>query len=267
MNAIKTVTQEEEFFSMAAICDQACQDLDLSVNHYFQKFLSWGMWGLVQLKLDTANCVKPILLPVSDVLTATLPADCVDVTKVALVYGQYVKELSKSDDLSRLDRTVANFNPSACLPPSWLPNGTNFSDYGGQAFGNYGGRALFSFSGILPQRGHYTIVQRGSAKEILLDANVTDCTNEIYCEYISLGISSCNEDTIVGAVLADYTRCYIHHQFAKFGKGVNKTEAEIVRTGKELWHAEMVVRGRVNPISPTDLMTVNRRNYRLTNKI
>jgi len=267
MNALdQRMSKEDQYFSMAGICDLVCTDLDLSVAHYFQKFLNWGMWGLVQLKMDTANCVKPVILPVTDVLTAILPADCVDVTKVALIHGQYAKELSKSDDLLKLDRTTANFNPSAATPPGWLPNGTTFEGYNMYQFGNHGGRAIFAVGGGLPQRGHYTIVQRGTCKEILLDAGVTDCTNTIYVEYIGLGISTCTEDTIVGPVLSEYVRRYVHHQYAKFKRG-DKSEAEILRTGRELWDAEMIVRGRVHPITPTDLMTINRKNYRLTNKI
>lgn len=267
MNALdQRMSKEDQFFSMASIVDMVCTDNDLSVNHYFQKFLSWGMWGLVQLKMDTANCVKPIILPVTDVLTAVLPPDCVDVSKVAILYGQYCKELSKSDDLTKLDRTTANFNPSKALPPSWLPNGTATMNYNQGNFMSYGGRAMFPVGGGLPQRGHYTIIQRGTCKEILLDVHVTDCSNEIYCEYISLGISTCTEDTIVGPYIAEYVRKYIAHEYAKNKRG-DKSEAEITRTGRELWHAEMVVRGRVNAISPTDLMTINRKNYRLTAKI
>jgi hypothetical protein len=264
MNAIKTLTKEEEYFSMASIVDMCCNDLDISVAHYFQKFLNWGLYGLVQLKMDTANCVKPLVLPVSDVLTCTLPADAIDITFVGVLYGQYVKELGREDSLSKLDRTVANFNPSKRYPPGYLPNGIGSEAY--TPFANYSGRALFSVGGGLPHRGHYTIVERGGCKELLLDHVHHDC-NEIYIEYIGLGISNCNEDTIVGPYLSEYVRQYIHHQYAKFGKGANKTEAEIVRTGRELWHAEMVVRGRVNQISPIDLKIINRRNYRLTNKI
>lgn len=269
MNALdQSMSKEDQYFSMGSIVDMCCTDLDLSVNHFFQKFLSWGMWGLVQLKMDTANRVQPVILPVTDVLTVTLPPDCVDVVKVALIYGQYVKELSRSDDLSKLDRTTATFNPSKTIPPSWLPNGSDFQVYNGFMFGNHGGRALLSVGGGgLPQRGHYTIIQRGSCKEILLDIGIVDCTKEVYVEFIGLGINSCDGNTIVGPYLAEYVRRYIHHQFAKFGKRADRTEAEIVRTGKELWDAEMIVRGRVNAINPVDIQRASRANYRLTNKI
>lgn len=266
MNAINTITKEQEYFSMGAICDMCCNDLDLSVNHYFQRFLNWGLWGLVQLKMDAANCIKPVILPVSDVLTVTVPADAIDVTMVALLHGQYIKELSRADNLSKLDRTVANFNPSFRLPPGWLPNGADFQAFGGFQFGDHGGRALFMTGGGLPQRGHYTIVQRDNCKEILLDAGVTDCTNEVYVEYVGIGINACNEDTIVGPYLADYVRLYVHHQFAKYGRGKDKSEAEITRTGRELWNAEMIAKARTKAITPTDLLTISRRNYRLTNK-
>src|SRR6476620_2105959 len=130
MNFFNIKTQEEEYFAIGSIVDQCCNDLDLSVPHYFQKFLSWAMWGLTQLKMDTANCVKPIILPVSDVLTSILPADAVDAVFVGLLHGQYVKELSRADNLSQLDRTTANFNPRFSLPPGWLPNGTDGQSYG-----------------------------------------------------------------------------------------------------------------------------------------
>lgn len=267
MNAIPTITKEQEYFSMASIIDTILNDLDLSIGQHFQRFLNWGMWGLVQLKMDSANCIKPIILPVSDVLTAIVPADAVDVTMVALLHGQYMKELGREDKLNQLDRTVANFNPNHRLPPGWLPVGSDFQAYGGFQFGDHGGRALIMTGGGLPTRGHYTIVQRDTCKEILLDTGVTDCTSTIYVEYIGLGINACSEDTIVGPYLADYIRMYVHHQFAKYGKGKDKSEAEIMRTGREMDHARMVAIARTNAISPTDALTIQRRNYRMTNKI
>lgn len=267
MNAIPLPTQEEEYFSIGSITEQVCNDNDLSIPHFFQKFLSWGLWGLVQLKMDSANCVKPILLPVSDVLTATLPPDCVDAPFVGLLYGQYVKELTRSDDLSKLDRTVANFNPSACLPPSWIPNGVAVSNYNQGNFMSYGGRALFPVGGGLPQRGHYTIIKRDTCKEILLDVHATDCTNTLYVEYIGLGIGSCNGDTIVGPYLAEYVRAYEQHEFEKSKRGPEKSEAAIERTGRWLWHTTMEAKGRTNAISPNDLMRSQRAAYRLTAKI
>lgn len=255
------------FMSIAAISEMACIDLDLSIAHYLQKFIAWAKWGYSQLTLDVGQEPVTVLLPISDVCTVTLPAGCVDVVSVGIPWGQYAKTLSVCDDLMKTDRTTENWNPSKSFPPGELPNGTNFSEYGGYVFPNYGGRALFSIGGGLPQRGHYTIKksQGGTCQELLLDAGLP-CT-EVYITYIGLVGAACGT-TMVHPYMADYIREYLHFQWEKFGKRLDKSEAAIQRVGRDLWDQEMKVRGRINSdLTPKELLRIGRKNYRLTNHV
>jgi len=253
---------KDVYFSMMSCVEQCCIDLDIPSAQYANRLLSWGMRSLVELKLDASNEVKTVKLPIDDVCVVQLPSDFVDWSKVGVQCGQYIKTLSVNESLDASPRTLENWNPSERFPPGDLPNGVGFGSYSGWAFGNYGGRALFAFGGGLPHRGHYKITNNNGCQQLLLDAGI-DAT-EIYLEYIGLGVSICGS-TILHPYYYEYVRASIHYEWARFGKRIDKSEAEIQRLGRDKWHQEMKVRGRINSISPTDLLTVSRRNYRLTN--
>jgi len=263
---VEPIDAKKTYFTLAAICDQVLIDLDLT-PHYFNKLLSWACWGIAQLKLDTAQEPKTIVMDISDVRTCTLPVDYIDWTKVGIPWGQYVKTFSVNSSLSHIDRTPGNPDFSKNYPPDWLPNGVDITAYGGYNFSNYGGRSIFSVGGGLAHRGQFVVVDRpGGVKEMLLDSNLPAGTTQIYLEYIALGINPCGE-TVLSPYLADYARQYIIHQYERFRKGPEKSEAAIVRTGRELWSAEMLVRARSNIIDKDTLIALTRKGYRLTNKI
>ena len=256
---------KNRFFKMAAIVDQVCIDLDLPVNKFFNKFLSWGLFGLVDLKMDAANDVITELLPISDVNTVTLPENYVDWVKIGIPYGQYVKVLAVNDELSTQDRTLGSPEFSKTAGPGWLPNGIDISNYIPYSFSNFGGSSLMGYGGALPQQGHYKIVARpGMNYEILLDAGID--AEELYVEYIGLGINPCGE-TILNPMLGEYVRARIHHEYEKFKSPAQRSEAAIARTGTYLWEQEQKVRGRTNKLTPADVLTILRKNYRLSNKI
>lgn len=259
------IDPKNRFFKVASIVDQVCIDLDLPTDKYFNKFTSWALFGIVDLKLDAANDVITELLPITDVNSVVLPENYVDWVKIGIPDGQYVRTLSVNDDLSSQDRTLGNPEFSSEAPPGWLPNGTDVSAYGGYMFSNYGGRALFSVGGGLPHRGHYKVVGRpGNNYEILLDAGITG--THLYVEYIGLGINPCGE-TVLNPQLGEWCRALIHHNYEKYRPASMRSESAIDRTGRYLWEQEQKVRGRYNKITPADVMMLNRKAYRLTNKI
>jgi hypothetical protein len=257
----QSVDIKDTYFKMAAIVDQFCNSMDLSVNHYFQKYLSLAKWGYVQLGLKTANEPKTVLLDVSDVYTVTLPGDAIDWTKIAEPYYQYVKTLSVNSDLSKQDRTVGNPQFTNGVPPGWLPNGIDIRAYGGYEFANYGGSSLFSVGGGLPNIGHFTTKRNNSGCiEILLDSSIT-CP-QVYVEYIGLPINPCGE-TYVSPYVAEWVRLFLNHEFEKNPVGRQRTQADIIRTGRELWHQEMVTRAAFNGIDRETFLTLTRKYYRL----
>jgi hypothetical protein len=247
------------YFTIASIVDQACIDLDVPVSHYFQKFLSWAKWNLMELKMDTANEVKTVRLDISDVCTVTLPGDFIDWTKIGIESNQYVTCLSANESLSNAERTLEAWNPTNDPPPGWLPTGTAIST----RFYNFGGNSLYAAGSGLPHNSHYKIVDREhGVKEMILDSGL-DAT-EIYLEYIASGLNVCG-DTLVHPYLKEYVRAAIHHEWEKFQKPPLRSESAIERTGRALWHQQMVCRGRTNSIDPATLLTISRKSYRLTN--
>lgn len=263
---ISEIEPTESYFSLKSVVDTVCIDLDLPSSHYFNKFLHWGCIGLMDLNLDQSEDVREIYLPVSDVLTAQLPDDAIDIICIGKQYYQYIKVLCVNEKLDTSPRTVATFNPTNHPEPGWLPNGTEFANLTGYTFANYGGRALLNYGGGLPQTGHYKIVKREDGhKELLLDQGICLPNDTIFVSYIGLGVRPSGE-TVLEAYFYEYIRTYIHLQWAKFGKRADKSESEIIRLSRDLHHEYMKVRGRRNTLSPKELLMISRKSYRLTNK-
>lgn len=258
------IDTSDTFFSVMSCVEQVCLDLDLPSAQFAPRLLSWALNALVDLKLDAGNDVKVAHLPISEVCTVQVPGDCVDVVAVCVQAGQYLKMLNVNNALDPSPRTKATWNPSRRISPGTLPNGVNTEDYNFFSFPSHGGNALIAFSGGLPQTGHYKIASNNGCKEILLDSGLP--TDTIVLIYVSLGINFCGE-TILHPYFYNFCRTAIHYNWARFGKRADKSEAEIQRLGRDLWHEEMQVRGRTNTLTPKDILMIGRRNYRLTNKI
>lgn len=258
------VNPQETYFSLASLVDTVCIDLGLPTDKYFNRLLSWACFGYVQLKLD--NDYQPVteIMQVSDVNTVRIPASWVAVTKIGVIYGQYIKVLSVCDSLNAQERLPGQPQFSHSAPPGSLPNGIDVSNYGyGFLFSNYGGRTLWGVSGQLPARGFYKLVKRQNGEqELLLDAGFSG--QQIYVEGIMLAINPCGA-TICHPYCADYVRKYLHHQYEKFLPLGQRTEAAIVRTGRELWDSEMVIKGRYS-VDRATLLAITRKHYRLTPK-
>lgn len=248
---------------MAAIVDQCCIDLELPNDKFFNKLLSWGLFEYVNIKLDTDYQPITELLRVSDVNTVRVPANWVAVTKIGIPVGQYISVLSICEELSAQERLPNQPQFSASAPPGTLPNGVDIGNYGGlYSFSNFCGRTLWGASGGLPKRGHYKMVRRQNGEfEILLDAGLS--MQQVYVEGIALGVNA-NGSTICHPYLADFVRKAVHHNYQKFLRGPEKLLSEIERTGREMWDAEMKVRGRTSNLDRATLLTIMRKNYRLT---
>jgi len=254
------------YSKLSAIVDMACIEVEVSVNHYFKKFLAHACWGLSELKLDQANDVCTELLPISDVNTVTLPSNAIDWVKIGIPWGQYVKPLSINGDLSKIDRTIGNPQFTYSVSPGWLPSGTNISPTGGGfEFCNFNGSSLYAIGGGIPNEGHFTMVKRSDGvKEILLDGPMTGIPN-LYVEYIGLGLNPCGE-TIVDPYLKDYVLKYILLKYEE-NSNPRRTEASIARRQRDLAYADTLVRGRTNSLDVETLLTITRRHYSLLPKV
>lgn len=253
------IQPEHQWFKLSSIVDTACGRLGISVNHYFQRLLGFAKWELIQLKIDRANEVKTVLLPVSDNFVVQVPSDCLDYVKVGVPDGQFVKTIGVNAKLMRLDRSDNQISFSRSFTPGMIPNGTSIESYTGN-FVNYGGRALPTSGGGLPQEGHFQFVSRSGYKEILLDGNL--CTDEIYLEYVGLGINPCGE-TIVNPSISDYLLKKVLEIYEEEIEP-KATEASIERRKRASAEAFIKVSGRTNSVSPDDLYNIVRAAVRLT---
>lgn len=256
----------KKFFSLSAIVDTFLNvDVELSVAHYFQKYLTAAKWYLVTLKTAHAQDAKTVLLDISDVLTVTLPPDFVNWVLIAEPYGQYLRTLGVNNKLAKTERVFENMDWVYSGPPGQLPNGVDVTAYGGYELANYSGGHLFSLGGGLPSKGFFRIVEREGTKEILLDVGSV-CGSQLYLEYICAGFNPCGT-TVLNPFEAEAVRKFLNHHFEKTRKDGGKTEAAIFRTGQELYHAEAIVRASKNDLDPDTMLAVTRSYYRLTNKI
>ena len=258
------VQAQNTWFKLSSIVDTACHRLGISVSHYYQRMLELAKWELIQFKMDRANQPKTVLLDISDVNTVKLPGDCIDVAKIGIQEGQFVKTIGINGELSTIDRTLSQPQFSQAVSPGWKPNGTSIVDYGnGFEFLNYGGLTLNAVGGGLPHEGHFQIVDRDGFKEILLDGNIG--ATQLYVEYIALGVDPCG-DTVLSPYIADYV---LKALLFLYESEINPraTEASIIRRGREKSRAFTVASGRTNSIDRETLLLTTRRNYRLTPQV
>lgn len=254
-----------QYFKISAISDMACKNQGLQVSHYGKKFLEWALWEYSQLKMDVSQDVVTHLLDVTDVMTVILPIGTVDYVKVGVPWGQYCITLTLNDKMNKLDRGADPPLSMKDFPPGWLPNGIDVTSYGGgYEFSNYGGRSMYSVGGGFPTVGHFQVRQRpDGCKELLLNNNLPCGLTQVYVETIGIGINACGE-TIVDPYFGEWLMLKLEHVYEKFPVGRKKNTGEIYRTGQDAWAAETKVRGRVNKMSPADIITISRRAYRLT---
>lgn len=258
---LKQLTQE--YHKLSSVVDMCCHRAQVSVNHYFQKFLEVAKWELIQLKLDRANEPVTQIFDVNDVNVVTLPSDAVDWTKIGVQWGQFVKTFGINAELSKQDRTLGNPSFSQGVSPGWLPNGTAIQNYGGYEFMNYGGRSLFAIGGGLPSEGHFQVKRKPGCIEILLDGPTEN--NKLYVEYIRLGINPCGE-TVLDPYIADYVlKATMFIWESEWNP--NRTEAAIQRRGAEKAYAFTLVSGRTNSLDKDTLLNLSRRYYNLSPRV
>lgn len=252
------MSKSSEFNKLASIVDQFIIENSLG-NGWFNLCLAYACRGLREVKLDMAQDVKTALLDVTDRKTAVLPDSFVDWTKVAVRRGQYFITLGINAELNELPRTTSSPSVTGLLSQH-LPNGLEFSAYGGFSFFNFNGGSFDSFGSGLPSKGYFKVVDRGSCKELLIDYDYG--FKQVYLEYITDGFDPCSE-TVVHPYLYDYVLKYIEMKFEK-KNNPKATAFSISEAEKDVFWAEKRIRARRNNLDPQTLINLSRQETRLT---
>jgi hypothetical protein len=252
---------QDRYYKLASIVDDCLDDCDLT-NHWFPKFLKWGIRGLEELKLDVYQDVKTCLLEVSSRKTVILPTDFVDWTKVGIQVGQYCVTLGVNDDLTDLQRT--DNSPSVLgLFSQHSPAGIDFGAYGGFDFYNYNGCSLYGVGYGLAHKGYFKVIKRDTCKELTLDYDYP--YDKIYVEYISNGFDPCGE-TVLDAYMKDYTMKFIDYMYED-KNNPKANESSIARKGAAMEIARKIVRARYSNIDKKTFINISRKGTKLTPKI
>jgi hypothetical protein len=250
-----------DFYKLGSVVDQWIIDNDLH-NGWFAKGLSWAKFGLRELRLDSVQDIKTVLLDVTSRKTAKLPQDYVQWTKIGIRKGQYCVTLGLNEELNTLNRTTTS--PSvAGLLSQHLPNGLQFNQYAGFEFFNFGTGNVFGIGSGLPSKGYFKIHNTGECKELLLDYDYG--FTQIYVEYISDGLDPCSE-TIVHPFEVDYLIKYMDMKYEK-KNNPKATNYSIDQAERDVFWAEKRVRARNNQLTPQDVINISRAEIRLTPKI
>jgi hypothetical protein len=255
------MSDTNKYYKIGAIVDQHLLNKELG-DGWFQKCLSWALYGLTELHLDSWNDVKTCLLPVTDRKTVVLPNGFVDWSKVGVRRGQYVVTLGVNDDLNLLQRTIDSPTVSGLLSQN-LPNGLSFDAYANYVFSNFDGTSFSSFGTGFPSKGHFKVFNNGNCKELLMDYDYA--FTEVYVEYITDGFDPCSE-TVLHPYYRNYILKYIEAMYEENNNPM-RTEASIDRKWSDVFWAEKKVRSRKNDLDPRTLMTINRAQTRLTPKM
>lgn len=252
----------EKFYTITSIVDRCLEDNDLP-DHYFDKFLGWGLWALREVHIDDHQDPKTVKLTMNDARSVDLPKDYVDWLIIGIQVGELVKTLGVNHQMVGLegdDRTLGNPQYFNQLGANNLPNGINVLNYGGYRLANSG---VFSVGGGIDYKGYFKIFKRDHGEVIQFSSLINK--TDIYLEYISDGFNP-NQETIVNPYFANYLRCEINSQWAQHKPVKERTESEIYRTGQDAYFAEIRIRGRVNPLDPKTLLNLQRQYYTLTPK-
>lgn len=227
---------------------------------WWQWMLEMGLWHLRELKLDTWQDVCTLYLPVTDRKTVILPSSFVDWVKVGTKVGQYIVTLGVNSKLNMLDRQPNSNDFVAGLLSQNLPNGLDFSSYGGYYFYNYNGGSLPCIGSGFITKGSFKYHNNGLTKELLLDYDYPH--DYVYVEFITDGFDPCGE-TVVDPYFADYIKKGMEFSWEE-EKEPNKTEASIYRRGAAFAAAERKIRARKNDLDPQTLINISRQQTRLT---
>lgn len=250
-----------DYNKLSAIVDAFLQENDLP-GGWYAKSLSWAYRALREIKLDTWGDVKTKLLPVTDMKTVILPDNFVDWVKVGVKRGQYIITLGLNDALSTITRTSDSDSVRGLLSQH-MPNGIDFSSYGGYCFYNYDGGTCYGIGGGLPSKGYFKVHDNGTCKVLYLDYDYA--YTEVLLEYITDGFDECS-DPYVSPYLYEYIVAWMNDKY-EIKNNPKATEASRDRCGLALHYATRKVRARTTNVDPQSLLNLTRDAARLTPKM
>lgn len=248
-------------YLLGTVVDDWLDDNQLH-NSFWQKGLKWAQRAVRKIRIDSFQQPKTVLLDVTERKSVVLPDGFVDWTKVAVKVGQYAITIGINDDLTTQSRSDSESTVRGLLSQS-MPNGTDFSQYGGYTFYNYNGSTLCGIGGGLPSKGYFKPIDHGDCKELLLDYDYA--YSQVYLEYITDGIDPCKE-TLIHPYEYDFILAFLERMY-EFKNNPKATNFSKIEADKDVYFEELKMRARYNDMSPRDVLNMSRSQARFTTKL
>jgi hypothetical protein len=227
--------------------------------HYYLQFLHHGSRAYEELHYDTLKNIKTIKLTVNSYKSIALPCDFMDLVKIGIPNGQFVKPLSKREGISRINNFDTQGNKIVHSQSQEL----------GQPFGFYDQYFFDGYSSSVNDKGEFIGRQFGygngdnsntyryvpERNEIQLHEGIS--AQEIILQYITDGTSIDN-----ATLITPYAKAAIEAYIIWKMKESNRTYSEGERErARQLWMKQHgILRGRLNPISKQDIFDIVRKN-------
>jgi hypothetical protein len=215
--------------------------------HFYVDFLIYAQRGMEELHFDTLGNVRTIKLAINETGAVTLPTDFLDLCKIGIVNGQFVKPLISRNGINRLNNfdtdgiTKINYPETGIdLFNSFYP-GLNYNDHLEFTGRMYGLKADRTDSyKILKERNEIQLHQSINATAVIL-------------EYISDG-SEVDNATQINPYAKATIEAFINWKWKENNRSYS--EYERTRAQRQFDHQHKILRARLNPLTLNDIKAI-----------
>ena len=213
--------------------------------HFYVDFLIYAQRGFEELNYDTLGNVRTVKLEINDYDAVTLPEDFLDLCKIGVVNGQFVKPLVSRNGINRLNNFDTDGTTKIPYPETSLFNSfytdVNFNDNGEFTGRLYGLKADRSDSyKILKERNEIQLHQSINATHVIL-------------EYISDG-SEVDNATQINPYAKATIEAFINWKWKENNRSYS--EYERARAQRQFDHQHKILRARLNTLTLSDIKNI-----------
>lgn len=213
--------------------------------HFYADFLIYSQRCLEELHFDTLGNVRTVKLEINETGAVTLPEDFLDLCKIGVVNGQFVKPLVSRNGMNRLNNFDTDGTTKIPYPETSLFN----SFYSGISY-NDNNEFTGRMYGLKADRtdSYKLIIERN---EIQLDQRIA--ASGVVMEYISDG-SEIDNATQVNPYAKSTIEAFDNWQYKENNRSYS--EYERTRAQRQFDHQRRILRARLNSLTLSDIKAI-----------
>lgn len=229
--------------------------------HFYIQFLFLATRAFEELHFDTLNNIQTVKLTANEFGEVELPCNCMDIVKVGVPSGQYVRNLYQREGINSLPNYDSNDNQVLYGQSDFdlkILDNIFFRNYLIYPFDNRGLR----FYGLGSNDETQSFKYVPERNKIVLDQSIGH--KEIIAQYITDGTDADNA-TMVDPRAKATIESYVMWQYKESSRAYNEGEKERAKQLFQSDHARL--RARKNPLTKEDIIAIVRGAAKGTPKI